>query len=134
MTVTSESEAESTETTVTTGETTPTEPEVLTGDVNDDGTVSVDDAQLTLNAYVKSIAGKDHGLSEEQVRAADVNEDGNVSVDDAQTILIYYVKNTLAGSGTTWDELLGRTKPVQGLPVPAKLREFFPDGDAESGT
>ena len=67
---------------------------------------------IALNAYVKTIAGKDHGLSAAQIKAADVNEDGIVSVDDAQTILLYYVKNDLAGIPTTWDELLGKTKPA----------------------
>lgn len=113
--MTSTSESQTSETT-TTGETTPTEPTYVLGDVNEDEEISVEDAQLTLNAYVKTMAGKDNGLTEKQVKAADVNEDGIVSVDDAQSILMYYVKNSLSGKSTTWDELLGRKTQAQPLP------------------
>ena len=80
--------------------------EFIKGDITDDNTVSVEDAQLTLNAYVKVMAGKDTGLTEQQVKAADINGDNKISVDDAQIILMYYVKNTIAGKQTTWEELL----------------------------
>ena len=93
--------------------------------MNDDDVIGVEDAQLTLNAYVKSIAGKESGLTEKQTKGADVNEDGIVSVDDAQIILIYYVKNTIANVPTTWDELLGRTKPAETLPFLLRLKAFF---------
>lgn len=84
--------------------------EVMTGDVNGDGEISVEDAQLALVAYVQSMAGLDSGLTEEQSQAADVNEDKTVSVEDAQMILIYYVSNTVSGIPTTWDALLGKDK------------------------
>ena len=83
-------------------------PDFLLGDVNLDGTVSVEDAQLTLTAYVNIMADMDSGLSDIQKRAADVNADGEISVDDAQNILLYYVKNTLTGTPVTWEELLGK--------------------------
>ena len=96
----------------------------MLGDVNEDGEISVEDAQLTLNAYVKTMAGKDNDLTEKQVKAADVNGDGIVSVDDAQSILIYYVKNSLSGKSTTWDELLGRNQSSEPLPFLLKLKAF----------
>lgn len=108
--------SESTETTVTTSETQTT---YHLGNVNGDEEISVEDAQLTLNAYVRIMAGMDSGLTDEQLKAADVNNDGEVSVDDAQTILIYYVRNTLSNTPTTWDELLGKT--VQASPRPKRL-------------
>ena len=86
-----------------------------------DGKVSVEDAQLALNTYVKNMAGKDNNLTEQQVKAADVNADGIVSVDDAQSILNYYVKNVLSSSAITWDELLGRNKQTQPRPALLKL-------------
>ncbi len=96
--------------------TTSTAPAPLRGDVNGDGEVSVDDAQLTLKAYTERIAGNDMKLTDEQIKAADVNGDGEISVDDAQNILIFYVNNTVAGKVLTWDELLG--KKVQTAPRP----------------
>ena len=95
----------------------------MLGDVNGDKEISVEDAQLTLNAYVKIMAGMDSGLTEQQLKAADVNGDGEVSVEDAQTILLYYVRNTLSGTPTTWDELLGKATPAS--PRPPKLLTRF---------
>ena len=83
------------------------EPDILTGDVNDDGEVSVDDAQLALKAYTKRIAGLDMGLTERQIKAANVNGDDELSVDDAQNILKYYTQKTVAGKDITWEDILG---------------------------
>lgn len=85
---------------------------LLLGDVDINGAVSVEDAQLTLNAYVKMMAGSTSGLTDQQVKAADVNEDGEISVDDAQNILLYYVKNTLSGTTTTWSTLISSKNHV----------------------
>lgn len=76
--------------------------------MNNDGEISVEDAQAALNAYVAAMAGNDSGLTAEQAQAADVNGDNSVSVEDAQLILLYYVQNTVAGSPTTWEMLLGK--------------------------
>ncbi|MBR6717371.1 MAG: hypothetical protein IKI77_03390 [Oscillospiraceae bacterium] len=84
----------------------------MTGDLNDDGKVGAEDAQLALIAYTKRFAGVETGLSEQQFRAADVNGDHKLSADDAQFILIYYTTNQVAGKGITWAELLG------GMPQP----------------
>lgn len=81
----------------------------LYGDINLDKTVSVEDAQLTLNSYVTSMAGLENDLSFQQIQVADVNGDQEISVDDAQLILLYYVKNTVAGMPTAWDELVEKT-------------------------
>ena len=88
--------------------------DVLTGDINDDGAVSVEDAQLTLIEYVSTMAGKAGSFSEKQKLAGDINGDNAVSVEDAQMILLYYVKNTLSGTSVTWDEL--RSPKTQPLP------------------
>ena len=99
--------------------------EAVTGDVNGDGKVSVDDAQLTLKAYTERIAGNDMKLTAEQIKAADVNSDGEISVDDAQNILKYYTEKSVAGKDITWDDILGKDKPAEPLPFLLKLKEIF---------
>lgn len=54
----------------------------LEGDVNFDGKVSLDDAQLALKAALKIIS-----FDENQVKAADINQSGAVDMTDAQSIL-----------------------------------------------
>ena len=76
------------------------------GDVNQDDTVSVEDAQLTLIEYIDFMAGMKSTLTEEQVLLADINADKVISVEDAQYILIYYVSNTLSGANATWDQIM----------------------------
>ena len=130
-TSTGDSETITSETT-TTGETTPTEPDYLLGDINDDGEVNVADAQLTLNAYVKAMAGKDNGLTEKQAKAANVNGDQEISVDDAQIILLYYVKNTLSNTPTAWETLLGKQRQPQPYPDLTKpYADFLPEADGD---
>ena len=109
---------------VTTTEPVTTEPEVLLGDVDENGEVSIEDVQTALKAYTVRVSGKDHGLTAKQVKAADVNADGELSVDDVQNILIYYVNNTVAGKKLTWEQLLGKkTQPRPDIPQPpANLR------------
>ncbi len=84
----------------------PAQAAFLRGDVDDNGTVDVTDAQLTLAAYARRIAGKPLGLTDPQFRAANVNLDEQLSVEDAQFILKYYARNTVAKNPTTWEELL----------------------------
>lgn len=78
----------------------------LKGDVVLDGTVSIDDAQLTLKAYTEQVAGNGMILNGVQFRGADVNGDAKVDVEDAQLILIYYTETAVAGIMITWDDLL----------------------------
>ena len=120
--------------TTTTTVTTPTKTEVQSGDINGDDTISVEDAQFALLAYVQIMAGLDSGLTERQIKAADINGDNTVSVEDAQLILLYYVSNTLSGQNVTWDELLGKNKPSEPLPFLLKLKEVFTDDTAENET
>ncbi|MBR5362249.1 MAG: hypothetical protein IK134_02840 [Oscillospiraceae bacterium] len=94
----------------------PSAADVLRGDLDGDGKVSVEDAQLTLNAYAQTVAGMDSGLTETQKAAANVNGDKEVSVEDAQLILLYYVNNTLAGTAVTWESLLSPEKPENRFP------------------
>ena len=98
-------------------------PAFLLGDVNGDGEISVEDAQLTLIEYVNTMSGLDSGFSEKQKLAGDINGDKVISVEDAQNILLYYVSNMLSGQNVTWDELLGKNKPADSLPFLMKLEE-----------
>ena len=96
----------STTTTETTTSTTTTEPTALTmGDIDGNGAVELDDAQLALAAYTNQLAHKPSGLNAEQEKAADVTGDGEVTVDDAQAILQFYTE-TLAHKDPTWDKIL----------------------------
>ncbi len=83
----------------------------LRGDVDGDGTVSVEDAQAVLNAYTRVLSGRDMPLTEKQQLAADVNGDTHTDAADAQLILMYYVRNTLAGIPTDWDILTEPAEP-----------------------
>ena len=79
----------------------------LLGDMNLDGVVSIEDAQLTLKAYTAKVAGNPTDLSPAQIKASDVNADGDVSVDDAQSILKYYTgKYVAAKDDFTWDDVI----------------------------
>ncbi|MBP0970456.1 MAG: leucine-rich repeat protein, partial [Oscillospiraceae bacterium] len=78
----------------------------LTGDFNNDGEISADDAQLTLRAYTEHVAGLKSTLTPAQKQAADVNGDGEIGVEDAQLILRYYTEKTVAGIDITWEDLL----------------------------
>lgn len=77
----------------------------LKGDIDGNGAVELDDAQLALAAYTNQLAHKPSGLSTAQEKAADVTGDGEVTVDDAQAILQFYTE-TLAGKNPTWDKIL----------------------------
>lgn len=103
-TVTTTAEATTETAVMTTAE--PAQAAFLRGDVDDNGTVDVTDAQLTLAAYARRIAGKPLGLTDLQFRAANVNLDEQLSVEDAQFILKYYARNTVAKNPTAWEELL----------------------------
>ena len=73
------------------------------GDVNMDGEITVEDAQLALKDYTEYlVAGNEHYLTDEQLELADINEKGEettektgtryspVTAVDAQGILFYY--------------------------------------------
>ena len=79
----------------------------LRGDINRDGVVSVEDAQLALKAYTEAVAGLKQNLTQAQRMASDVNRDGSVTVEDAQLILKYYTEKTVAGKEITWKDIRG---------------------------
>ena len=81
------------------------EPAALKGDVDGNGAIELDDAQLALAAYTNQLAHKPSGLTAAQEQTADVSGDGEVTVDDAQAILQYYTE-TLAHKNPTWDKIL----------------------------
>lgn len=118
--VTGTTETQESVTTATT-QTAPPAVEDSRGDINADSEISVADAQLALNAYVKRMAGSETGLTAEQAQAADVNRDREISVDDAQTILMYYVKNSLSHIPTSWEDLLEKKQPAK-LPKAIKRK------------
>ena len=79
---------------------------LLPGDLNGDGAVSADDAQMTLKAYTERIAGNEMKLTEDQIMAGDVDENEEIGVEDAQSILKYYTAKTVAQKDITWDDIL----------------------------
>lgn len=84
--------------------------DVEKGDVNFDGEISVEDAQLALKQYTAAVAGKPGILPEDNQSKMDVSGDGDLSVDDAQYILMYYTQKTVAQKDITWEDLLNRSK------------------------
>ena len=76
------------------------------GDLNGDAQISADDAQIVLQAYVYSISGRAHGLSQAQFSFADINGNGRLDVEDAQNILRYYVLSVVAHRAVSWAELV----------------------------
>lgn len=86
------------------------------GDVNCDGTVDVEDAMWTLQAYVTAsvadlpfsdeifgdMIGIAHGYA--ACMAADASEDGNIELEDAMGILTYSVES-IAGNAPEWSNI-----------------------------
>ncbi|MBQ8688548.1 MAG: hypothetical protein IJ512_08425 [Ruminococcus sp.] len=77
------------------------EDAAVKGDVNNDGSVDLDDAVLTLTHYAHIGAGLSSDLSEAQLMSADVNVDGTADLTDASMILCYYAE-TSAGLSPQW--------------------------------
>jgi len=73
--------------------------EYMLGDIDEDGEVTVDDAQLVLLSLVHSLVRNPIELTDEQVERSHVlglEEEGYLYITDAQAILMYSV-NKLAG-------------------------------------
>lgn len=71
------------------------------GDVNLDGRVRVEDAQLLLSGYAQTLVGKPSGLTEEQLalgRVTGVN-DAEIALHDCQAILMYSVRTMIGYDG-----------------------------------
>ncbi len=64
-------------------------------DVNDDGAVGADDAQVVLKEYTGQLVGKAATFTDEQWLRADVTNDDVLGADDAQEILEYYVDSMI---------------------------------------
>ena len=77
------------------------------GDVDNDGTVSVEDAVSVLTYYAQQSAGLEAKLTqaadteESSFLAADVDGNGQITVEDAVAILNYYAKQS-AGLDAAW--------------------------------
>lgn len=77
------------------------------GDIDGDGTVSVEDAVSVLTYYAQQSAGLEAKLTqavdteESAFLAADVDGDGQITVEDAVAILTYYAKKS-AGLDAAW--------------------------------
>lgn len=66
---------------------------IIKGDVNENGTVEVDDASLILSEYASVAAGLDSLLTPHQKLCADVDENNEINVDDASKVLAFYAAN-----------------------------------------
>lgn len=73
------------------------------GDYDEDGEVTVSDAQIALKNYVETFAGNTDGMPV-NVRT-DVSGDDILDVVDAQLILKYYTQNSVAGADVSWYEI-----------------------------
>ena len=73
--------------------------EYMLGDIDEDGEITVTDAQLVAQAYVQAIVRNPVELTDEQIERSHVlglEEEGYLYLTDAQAILMYSV-NKLAG-------------------------------------
>ena len=75
------------------------------GDMDGSGTITADDAQMALMAYLKQLSAGDSGLTAEQFAIADVDNNGILNADDAQYILIYATQ-FLAGLNPQWSDII----------------------------
>ncbi len=80
-------------------------PAPVRGDLSGDGKIGADDAQITLQAYVRTLSGREPALTGRQKAAADTNGDACIDIADAQLILRYYTAQ-LSGKTVTWDALI----------------------------
>lgn len=62
----------------------PDEPDVILGDVNGDGKITIDDTTMIQKALAEIVT-----LADVQKRAADANGDGSITIDDATMIQKY---------------------------------------------
>ena len=64
----------------------------LFGDVDQNGIITSNDAQITLIHYAETLADNDPTLTDAQLAIADVSGDGKVTSKDAQMILTYFLE------------------------------------------
>lgn len=77
----------------------------MLGDIDMDGSVTIQDAFQGLTTYCKWNAGTLDTLLPGQTAAADIDGDGRISIQDAFAILIYYA-NENAGNDPDWSEII----------------------------
>ncbi len=80
--------------------------EFIRGDVDGDGTVTSNDAQMALNAFLEQALGNEPDLTERAYLAADVDQDNEITAMDAQYILTYFLNNYVLGEPTDWSEVI----------------------------
>lgn len=78
------------------------------GDMDNNGTVSVEDAVLVLTYYAQQSAGLNPSENTQfaNIHLGDIDGDGTISVEDAVSILTYYAQQS-AGLNPTWDAVNG---------------------------
>lgn len=93
-------------------ETAASESTVLLGDVDQDDTISIQDAYQILLYYSNHAAGKtdytfgsDEAQEASLIEAADVDGDGDIDIQDAYSTLLYYASLS-AGKDVTWEDIL----------------------------
>ena len=80
----------------------------LRGDIDFNGKVEIEDAQIALKAYTNLVSQKPSGLRDPAFQAANVVRNGELDVTDAQCILKYYTDKDVAGkTDTTWEKVVG---------------------------
>ncbi len=76
----------------------------ILGDIDADGSVTIQDASLALTEYANAAAGNGSSFHILERKAADAQADGEITILDASLILRYYA-NLAAGVDITWEEL-----------------------------
>ncbi len=82
-------------------------PDILLGDVDNDGAVNASDASRVLAEYAIIATGDTPTFTELQKKAADVNCDNAIDATDASSILGYYAFIATGGSGAIEEYLKG---------------------------
>ena len=72
--------------------------EMIQGDADEDGKVTIADATAVLTCYAMKSAGLESSVN---AKAADINGDGEVRLNDASAILTYYAMNA-SGMNHVW--------------------------------
>lgn len=88
----------------------------ILGDVDYNGVIDSDDADLALKYFLDTMIGSEPCITEAQANMTDVNQDGVSNADDANMILLYYL-NTMMGLTTD--------------PLPVFIDSYFTGGTAE---
>lgn len=85
-----------------------TEGKPLRGDVNLDGEVAIEDAQMVWDYIREHLANPCCTESLDLVYAGDVDEDGVLSMKDVESIHIYYNSKVNAAKPVEWSEVISR--------------------------